>query len=163
MLKKEFLRVGGCPTDKGTFADSLLCERLGLADGVENAVCYHHNPTKLGEIFRHIAWVGSSFVLNREARQRHAKRRLPLIIIGIVAMVLLVFLIITILASAIGLIIVLLFLFGLWKAIAQKDARMVYAAPIYKTVWVSGFSYGVARQAMKNMINKIKRKKLVNY
>ncbi len=163
VLKKEFLKVGGCPTDKGTFADALLCNKLGLADGVENAVCYHHNPTHLGEIFRHVAWIGSSFVLNKEARQRHAKKRVPLLIIGIIALILIIILFITILFSTIGLIIALLLLFGLWRAIRTNDARMIYAAPVYKTVWFSGFAYGIARQMIKNFGKMIQGKKTENY
>jgi glycosyltransferase involved in cell wall biosynthesis len=60
ILKQRFLEVGGFD-DTGFFDDQTLYPKLNeRAVYVEGAVCYHHNPETLGEVFRAGIWGGKS-------------------------------------------------------------------------------------------------------
>ncbi len=159
ILKTKFLKVGGCPTDKGTFADVLLCQKIGFADGVEDAVCYHYNPTKLSEIFKHISWISSSFILNKRKIKVHIKRNIFKIFLGFLGLLILIAITILIKLYVLFIILFVIIGYGLFKSIKYKDMRMLYAAPIFRIVWFAGFGYGMLRQIIK----KIKGEKIENY
>lgn len=54
--KEEFMRVGGFD-ETGYGADRSLYEKLGIKPVAVPAVCYHHNPDRLSEVF----WNGIRF------------------------------------------------------------------------------------------------------
>ena len=60
MVKKtEFLLAGGFDPSKGYFDDDLSKLNKGKGSlSIEKAICYHNNPEKLREVFKHSIWVG---------------------------------------------------------------------------------------------------------
>jgi glycosyltransferase involved in cell wall biosynthesis len=54
--KKTFLSVGGFST-KGSGDDVTLVDKFGqMAQVAPGAICYHHNPDSMGEVFRQARW-----------------------------------------------------------------------------------------------------------
>lgn len=151
ILRKEFLRAGGFDPKTGTFDDQTLSERLGATSiGVDDAVCYHHNPTTLAEAFHHVKWIGGSFVQKPDSLKRHVVKRWRLIAAAgalTLAGALLVghpagLLIFPVLAP---------FLLGLQRAVSEKDASYLYGIPIFATVWFAGFALGFLKQALHKL------------
>lgn len=60
ILKSEFLRVGGFD-DIGYTDTWSLFRKLGYRPSlVEGAICYHHNPETLQEVYQQVRWVGKN-------------------------------------------------------------------------------------------------------
>ena len=60
ILKKEFEKVGGF-SDIGFTDDWTLSRKLGIkATLAKGAICYHHNPDSLKEIYRQARWIGKN-------------------------------------------------------------------------------------------------------
>jgi glycosyltransferase involved in cell wall biosynthesis len=151
ILRKEFLRAGGFDPKTGTFDDQSLAERLGAeAIGVDDAICYHHNPTTLSEAFHHVQWIGGSFVLKPDSLKRHILRRWKLILLGLAVMAGFALLarhwtgaFIPAIAAP--------FLLGMKRALAERDLTYLYGMPIFSTVFTAGFLTGFLRQLLHRL------------
>jgi glycosyltransferase involved in cell wall biosynthesis len=62
LRRDRFLAVGGFD-DIGYFDDQTLFPKLGERAVYVNAVCYHHNPDTLGQVFRSGVWGGKTQAL----------------------------------------------------------------------------------------------------
>jgi hypothetical protein len=59
VVKSEFLKAGGFDRTKGYFDDDLSKLNGGKGSlSIEKAICYHNNPEKLSEAFKHSIRVG---------------------------------------------------------------------------------------------------------
>jgi len=162
ILKKEFLKVGGCPTDKGTWDDAIFCDKLGqLADAVNDAICYHNNPETLKETFYQNAWIGASFIKNKEAMGRYAKKfsilgvLLALIAVLFLSAVYFIFNLTLLQAFLVLLIlviispIILILLLTLSRTVGERYLKYLYALPVFYSVRLAGLVYGAVRRDLR--------------
>ncbi len=158
ILKSEFQKAGGFNPAKGTFDDNSVGEKIGaLATAVEDAICYHNNPTTLSEIFRQIKWISGSFIVHPNAIKGHIVKRKKMIFLGIILIGMIFFFIyyfqltlMHIFAAFLSIIILL----SAKKAVAENNLKYFFALPVFYTVWISGFIYGMLVQIMKLSILK---------
>lgn len=60
ILKEKFISAGGFDPEKGYFDDTTLYDKLKVKAKGTNAICYHHVPETLREIFNQKKWMGES-------------------------------------------------------------------------------------------------------
>ena len=160
ILKKEFDRAGGFDPATGTFDDQSLAKKLGKEAIGVNAVCYHNNPTTLSETFHHSKWIGGSFIVNSDAMKRHLKRFAIKIILGLVLLALIVFGFLNSWKITLGIFIILILAAIIIKVVREKDARRIYASPVFYCIFIAGFLFGILRQLPNIILRKIKREKV---
>ncbi len=105
ILKSEFLRVGGFDDIGYTDTWSLFRKLEYRPSLVEGAICYHHNPDNLAEVYRQTRWVGKN-----EFKTCTLKRR----VFNIIRY--------NIISSLI---------IGLFKAIKKQEPRFVFFKIVY--------------------------------
>lgn len=60
ILKNKFIEMGGYDPKLGYIDDRLLSKYNIKAFPVDNALCYHHNPDSLKDVFLSARWIGRS-------------------------------------------------------------------------------------------------------
>lgn len=61
ILKSEFVRMGGFDPKYGYADDLTFYYKYGVKSNlVDNAICYHKNPSNLKEIYKQSRWIGAS-------------------------------------------------------------------------------------------------------
>ncbi len=168
ILRKEFLRIGGFDPAKGSFDDQSVGQKGGIESiGVDGAICYHNNPTCLGEVFRQNRWIGGSFIVNPSAIFRYFKRFWPIaavavILVGACAYAAAQFLpwqcvaIAALPALIIGLIVTL----TARRLISEPDAAFIIALPLFHIAAFAGFTWGALKQALMALWSILRRRRV---
>ena len=150
VLKDAFLSKGGFDESRGYFDDDLSA--VGLSRRT-HAVCYHNNPERLSEVFRHSCWVGRSLLRDPSLRQRV----LPLVAVSWTLLLAIVFLVVIgswawmaalILLAAIPIVAVLLWK-GIRRAINDGYLEFIVTVPIVWSVRLSGYWWGASSEMLR--------------
>lgn len=152
ILKSYFLKAGGFDPKLGTFDDRTLSEKLGIKSiGVKNAVCYHNNPTTLHETFIQYRWIGRSYAKNirgikdQLARAWHYATVVVIFFAAVIAFAKQKVAVYLIAAAVIALL-----LQSLKRMLAEKDAALFFALPIFYTVKILALLLGFSTQLLSS-------------
>lgn len=124
ILKKEFDKVGGYTEGVGWTDDWTLSEKLGYKSTSTNAICYHANPSSLGEVFFHASWIGKNQFISKN------------FFFGLI--------------SAIRYSPIFSFTTGLFKSVLYKEPLFF----IFKLVYDLGIEYGIVKSFLSKNRNK---------
>ena len=144
--KDIFLSVGGFDPSKGYFDDQTLFQKLNKHAISVDAICYHHNPDSISEIFHHSKWVGRSFMLNQKEIAFYAKKHFLKIILGLVLFLNLIYLIFVNIQSYTHIILIFLFfviLYIIFLFLKTKNIRIAIFKPVFNIIYFSGFLFGL--------------------
>lgn len=142
ILKDKFLDAGGFDIKKGYFDDTTLYNKLRVkAKGVSNAVCYHHVPETLMEIFNQKKWIG-------ESQERIVS---PYLLVSVVRIS---FPIALLYPYYLFFYFMFLSYFSLRKCLRDKNLKLILAFYIFQIVSSLGWMYGYINWLRKELKKK---------
>jgi glycosyltransferase involved in cell wall biosynthesis len=145
--KQAFLEVGGFDPARGYCDDWTLVEKFKTnALIVSEAICYHHNPDTLKDVFNQAKWIGETYFLSEP-------RTLPLdfyykllyvsvplwIIGGLYYPILLLLTLVILFAGAIN------------RIYPDRRVSYLWFYPLFMSVYSWGFFYGIEKYYLKNL------------
>lgn len=152
LKRSEFLKVGGFDPKVGFFDDGSIPKKINVPSIRTDAVCYHNNPSSLGEVFRQSKWIGGSLIVESDSISSRVRRFRYFILSGI-----LLFLIISFIINPIYVLLILIMSLILYLTIKRviKEGYLPYLffLPIFYSVKFSGLIIGALSQT-PGIINK---------
>lgn len=144
--KQAFLEVGGFDPTRGYCDDWTLVEKFKTnALIVSEAICYHHNPDTLKDVFNQAKWIGETYFLSEP-------RTLPLDFYYKLLYVSVPLWIIGGLYYPILLLLTLVILFaGAINRIYHDRRVSLWFYPLFMSVYSWGFFYGIEKYYLKNL------------
>jgi len=144
ILKEDFLKSGGFESSWGYADDQSLTKKMGNAEIVKDAICYHKNPSSLKETYLQARWIGGSY--NNVFLTGILLSFLIAIILFIYSKI--YFLILVLLTVALYLI----YIFGMTLRTIkrEKDFTLIYLYPGFITIRIIATIHGLLRK----LVNK---------